>query len=256
MQKIEIKTEAELKIMREGGKKLALVKEGLRSKVKTGVSAYEIEEEASRLIKSQGAVECFKMVPGYSWATCVNVNEGVVHGIPKKSLIFKDGDLVSVDVGLLWKGYNLDTSFSVALTKNSDVVTFLEVGKRALKSAISVAMPGSRIFDISKKIEDTLHGAGLNPIKGLVGHGIGKKLHEYPYIPCVVEDESPEETPQITVGNTLAVEVMYTKGTGEIVVEEDGWTIKASDGKITGLFEDTIEITEKGPSILTDSNVN
>ncbi len=239
--------------MKEGGKKLGQIKKELINKTKEGVNAAEIEKLACALIKKHGGTPSFKMVPGYSWATCVNVNEGVVHGIPKKSVVFKKEDVVSIDLGIFYKGFHNDTSFSVAIFPTKDIKRFLKAGKEALEAAINQAIPGNRIYDISKAMEDTLTKNNLKPVEALVGHGIGKSLHEQPQIPCFVSTKR-NKTPKIPEGATFAIEVMYTMGLPGIQVEEDGWTIKVKDDKITGLFEETVAISSNGPIVLTQIN--
>jgi methionyl aminopeptidase len=245
-----VKTPSEMKIMKEGGKRLGEVKKALIQKTKEGVNAVEIEKLACTLIKKQGGIPSFKTVPGYSWATCVNINEGIVHGIPKKTIIFKKGDVVSIDLGIFYKGFHNDTSFSVAISPTKEIKRFLEVGEKALEAAIDQAVPGNRIYDISKAMEDVLEKNNLQPIEALVGHGIGRNLHEQPQIPCFTKDRR-EKTLIIPEGATFAIEVMYTLGLPEIQVEEDGWTIRVKDGKISGLFEETVAISSNGPIVLT-----
>jgi methionyl aminopeptidase len=249
MTRVIKKTRREIGTITEGGKKLARIKARLKEKIDVGVSAYEIEGLARKLIKEEGGKSSFKMVAGYKWATCVNVNEGVVHGIPKSEIIFKKGDIVSVDVGLYYKGFHTDTSFSTSVkdVKNDG---FLSVGENALEKAIKQAKPGNSVYDISKVIEMTLTEANCSPIRALVGHGIGKDLHEAPQIPCFVNAKR-EKYPIIPNGAVLAIEVMYTKGKGEVRLANDGWTIETRDGKISALFEETIAVTKKGPIIIT-----
>ncbi|MBI4157829.1 type I methionyl aminopeptidase [Candidatus Woesebacteria bacterium] len=250
MEPISIKTEAEIEKMIVGGKKLSRVKTKLREKVAAGVSAYEIETLADTLIKEEGAKASFKLVEGYSWATCININDGLVHGIPKREIVFKKGDVVSVDVGLFYDGLHTDTSFSVDLDGSKEIKKFLSVGQEALGLAIKKARVKGRIFDISEAIEEKIKGAGFTPIRALVGHGVGKSLHEEPSIPCFTSG-TREESPEILPGMVLAIEVMYTQGSPEIVRESDGWTISTRDGKIASLFEETVAITPQGPIVLT-----
>ncbi|KKQ86001.1 MAG: Methionine aminopeptidase [Candidatus Woesebacteria bacterium GW2011_GWB1_38_8] len=247
-----IKTGTEIKIMQEGGKKLSHVKNSLEKAVKEGISAMEIENLANDLMAKEGGKPSFKMVDGYRWATCVNVNNGVVHGIPKKSIIFKRGDLVSIDVGMFYKGFHTDTSFSVGVSTGVKTNKFIETGKIALKKAISEAKVGKRIWDISNAIETTLNKAGYSPIRSLVGHGVGRELHEDPQIPCFVDSLKRNESPIIPEGAVLAIEVMYTKGGSNVSLSDDGWTINTADGKIAGLFEETVAITKKGSIVLTE----
>jgi len=252
--KITIKTPQEIKIMAEGGEKLARVKNALKEAVKPGVKASEIEELAVKLIREEGAEASFKKVPGYSWATCISVNEGLVHGIPVPSIVFKKGDIVSVDVGIYYKGFHTDTSISVGIEESPENRKFLNVGQETLNKAIKAAVPGNHIYDISKVIEDSVKSAGYTPIKALVGHGVGHELHEDPQIPCFVPLDyarGKPGSPEIVPGMVLAIEVMYAKGADKVEIAEDGWTIRMADGKISGLFEDTVAVTEKGPVVLT-----
>jgi methionyl aminopeptidase len=247
---IKIKTPKEIQIMIEGGKKLARVKKALALAVAAGVTSLDIENLAVKLIKEEGAEGSFSKVPGYSWATCVNVNEGLVHGIPSKNVVFKDGDVVSIDVGLFFKGFHTDTSISVGINPNPENKKFLNIGQNALEKAISKARVGNYIYDISEAIESTIEGAGYTTIKALVGHGVGRELHEDPQIPCFVPGKV-EDSPKIVPGMVLAIEVMYAQGDDRVQVLEDGWTIAMRDGKISGLFEDSVAVTDKGPVVLT-----
>jgi len=244
------KNKEELEVMKEGGQFLSEIKAKLIDGVNEGVSAEEIDSLADSLIEKTGGEPSFKMVDKYSWATCVNVNEGVVHGIPKKSTVFKKGDVVSVDVGLFYKGFHTDTSFTVAIDPDEKTQDFLKLGKKALKSGISKALVGNRIYDISKAIEDTLKEGGATAIRALVGHGIGEKLHEDPQIPCFTSGRR-EDTPEIPKGAVFAIEVMYTMGDSGLGLDEDGWTISTQDDKIASLFEETVAVIGNGPLVLT-----
>jgi len=237
--------------MIEGGKRLGRIKSALREKIKVGKNAAEVDKKADELIKEAGGKPSFKGVPGYSWATCINKNEGMVHGIPSKNIVFENGDVISVDIGMLFQGYHLDTSFSVGLNPDVHQARFLNTGREALKAAIEKTKEGFRVYDISEAIESVVVKAGYTPIKDLVGHGIGKKLHEDPPIPCFKQG-SRESSPIIPKGATLAIEVMYTQGRKDLIIESDGWTISTADGKISALFEETVAVTGTGPLILTE----
>jgi methionyl aminopeptidase len=243
--------------MAEGGAKLGRIKNALVAAVAAGVRALEIEELAAKLIKEEGAEASFKKVPGYHWATCVNVNEGLVHGIPISSVIFKKGDIVSIDVGILFKGFHTDTSISVGVEVSPENRKFLNTGREALAKAIKMAKEGNFIYDISKAIEDTVEAAGYTTIKALVGHGVGRELHEEPQIPCFLPAGRHgvpglrQDSLVIKKGMVLAIEVMYAIGSDKVELLEDGWTIAMKDGKISGLFEDTIAVTKLGPKVLT-----
>ncbi len=247
---ISIKNNSEIEIMAEGGKKLARVKKSLVEATREGVRASDIENLAVKLIKEEGAEASFKKVPKYHWATCINVNEGLVHGIPISSLIFKKGDLVSIDVGVYYKGFHTDTSISVGIDLSPENQKFLNTGREALAKALKEVKKGNYIYDISKAIEDTIEEAGYTTVKALVGHGVGRELHEEPQIPCFLPGKRTESS-KIEIGMVLAVEVMYAMGSDKVEVLEDGWTIAMRDGKISGLFEDTIAVTEKGQLVLT-----
>jgi len=251
MNKFNLKSPEEFKIMEEGGKILHEIKLALKEAAKIGVSAAEIDILAEKLILKAGAEPNFKKVKDYQWSTCISVNDGVVHGIPHKEIVFKDGDLVSIDLGVLYKGLNTDTSISFGLNPSKEVEKFLKAGKEAFQNAVSAIIPNnSYIYDISKGMEEVLLKHGYSPILDLTGHGIGKKLHEEPYIPCFTSGLRIE-SPKIIPGMALAVEVMYTMGEPDLIKENDGWTISTEDGKIAGLFEDTILVTEKGYKIIT-----
>lgn len=251
VKKINTKSISEIKKMQEGGKKLAKIKEKLALAVKENARASDIEDIADSLISKAGGKPSFKMVSGYHWATCINVNDGVVHGIPKKEIVFAKGDVVSVDLGMYYKGFHTDTSFSLGIDLEKNLIAFLDTGKRALKKAVKKARVGGKVYDISKEIEAEIKKEGYKPIKALVGHGIGRHLHEDPQIPCFVEGERGD-SPDIPEGAVFAIEVMYTQGSGDLVVGQDGWTITTHDGKISALFEETVAVTRNGPLVLTE----
>ena len=158
--------------------------------------------------------------------------------------------MVSIDVGLYYKGFHLDTSITVGINVTPEVRKFLNIGQNALERAISKARVGNYIYDISEAIESTVETAGYSVVRALVGHGVGRELHEDPQIPCFVPGPR-DESPEIKEGMVLAIEVMYAMGSEKVEQKEDGWTIAMRDGKISALFEDSIAVTSKGPRILT-----
>lgn len=237
--------------MAEGGHKLANVRNALVKFAKVGVTLSQIDAMADKLIAAEGAESSFKMVPGYHHSTCININDVVVHGVPGKYKL-RDGDVVGIDVGLVWKGYHSDTSTTIAVGSKASKQTkeFLEVGQACLKKAIAQAKPGKRIDDIAIEMQ-RVEEYGYSPVQALTGHGIGKHLHEEPAVPCFVVGEYAH-SPLIKEGMVLAIEIMYNAGTPEVVYKnEDGWTIATADGKISGLFEETVAVTKNGPVILT-----
>jgi len=256
LNKLDVKTPEEIKTMADGGERLAEVREMLRGAVKAGVTAAEIEKMAVENIKRLGGKPSFTTVPGYHWATCVNINDGVVHGIPKPSIKFKKGDLVSVDVGMYYNGFHTDTSFSVVVGQNKELERFLEIGKEALNKAIKSAKIGNTIGDISAAFDSVFDKyENITAIHSLTGHGVGRELHEDPYVPCYVSG-TEHEAIKIVEGMTLAIEIMYAKGSGKVKVESDGWTISTRDAKIAALFEETVAVSSHGPIILTRYDKN
>src|SRR3990167_4791032 len=249
--KITIKNKEEIEIMTLGGEKLGLIRDSLAKAVAAGVNAEEIYNLAGELIEKMGGSPSFKTVSGYRWATCINVNDGMVHGIPHKTIVFKKDYLVSIDVGMIYKGYHTDTSTTLYLgTKDKERLRFLEKGKEALGLAIRQAKVGNKVEDIASATETALKKAGYQPITSLTGHGIGKNLHEPPYIPCFVGGNVDEKV-ELKEGMVLAIEVMYTLGKPELTVDDDKWTLRTRDGKISGLFEETVVVSKHGPFVLT-----
>ena len=165
-------------------------------------------------------------------------------------MLFLNGDIVSIDVGIYYKGFHTDTSITVGVSPAPEVKKFLGTGELALQKALKEVKEGNYIYDISNAIQQVVEGAGYSTIKALVGHGVGRKLHEDPQIPCFVPGRV-EDSPVIKKGMVLAVEVMYAAGSDKVEILEDGWTIAMRDGKISGLFEDTVAVTEKGAQVLT-----
>ncbi len=238
--------------MRISGKKLARVKQALISMVKPGILFEEIEAKAQELIAAEGATPSFMTVAGYHHATCITKNEGCCHGIPMGNKV-NEGDLITIDVGLVFDGYHTDTSYTVyagdPAKMPKDIREFLKVGQEALDNAIAQARVGNSVFDISKAIEETIEAAGYSPVFQLTGHGIGKSLHEPPYVPCVTYAQ--DKRLKLTEGMTIAIEPMYAMGNSELILGKDKWTYETKDRSLTGMFEDTVLITENEPEILT-----
>lgn len=245
MTKLTIKTGAEIAVMREGGARLAEIRERIVRAVRPGMTGANLDKLADRLIAQAGGKPSFKAVPGYRWATCINVNDVVVHGVPDNYKI-KAEDKVGIDLGMYYKGFHTDTSITVGGPEK-----FLEVGRLGLKRAIAQAQTGKRVADISAAMQKTVEEAGHSVVRALTGHGIGRELHEEPAIPCFVIGEY-EHSPKLREGMVIAIEIMYNQGGSEVVYKnDDGWTIVTADGKISGLFEETVAITSHGPIVLT-----
>lgn len=243
---------SKLQAMTEGGRRLGHIKGLLAKMVVPGVTPLEIDAMAEKLIKDGGDKPNFKMEPGYKHSTCINVNSGIVHGIPGINPL-KEEDVVKVDVGLLHEGYHLDTSITVQVSPQTASVTkFLETSRKALDSAIFMANPGNTVYDISLAMQTIAEAGGYSVIRDLTGHGIGRKLHMDPYIPCFADKRSKNEV--LAVDQTLAIEIMSSMGGYELVEDADGWTLSTQDGSLTAMFEETVYITPSGPLILTALN--
>lgn len=250
MDKMTIKTPREIEIMAEGGRRLARIRDEAVRAVKAGMTTAQLDKLVDDMIVKAGGEASFKMVRGYHHATCINVNDVVVHGMPGPYKI-KNGDKVGIDLGLYYKGYHTDTSVTIGL--GDRYKKFLEVGKGGLALAIAQAKPGKRIADISRAMQQTVEVAGYSAVRALTGHGIGKYLHEEPAIPCFTVGKY-EHSPKIVPGMVLAIEIMYNEGEFEVAYKnDDGWTIATADGKISGLFEETVAVTKSGPQVLTQS---
>lgn len=242
---------SQTKAMREGGAILGKVREELLKLTTVGISPFELENHAQRLIKSYGAEVSFDKVPGYKWATCININEGIVHGIPTSTRAFVSGDMVTVDVGVYYDGYHTDSAFTVVVGEISPAQTkFLAAGLDALNESIKVVKAGVRVGEISKVTGETLKKHGVFPTKELTGHGVGRDLHEEPMIPNLLLSKI-EKTPQLVVNQTIAIEVIYTSKPPSLYLEKDGWTISSRNDKLTGVFEETVKVEADGFLILT-----
>ncbi|MGB9911403.1 MAG: type I methionyl aminopeptidase [Microgenomates group bacterium] len=248
------KKEHQQKALKIGGKKLAKIFWQVFSYIRPGVSLSFLDQLAEDLIKKEKGCPSFKTVKNYFWSTCINVNEGIVHGVPNSYQI-KKGDLVTLDMGFYYQGFHTDMARTVWVKGENqkdreEILNFLKVGKKALKKAISFAQPGYRIGNISLIIEKEIKKAGYNPSLILTGHGVGEELHQEPMIPCFLKGKI-ENTPLIKEGMSLAIEVIYSQGKPDLVLDKDGWTLKTKDGKLSAVFEDTVLVTKKGPLILT-----
>lgn len=243
-----------IEAMIEGGKALGTVLQELMDVSKPGITLLDIENLAQKRIKEAGMKPSFSTVADYKWATCLCVNDVIVHGIPTAYELVED-DVLTVDIGLINKTFHLDTAWTKVMHKGKeetdpDVQKYLQNGITALEKAIEQAKPGNRVGHISKTIQTIVEGAGYGIVKPLVGHGIGTTLHEAPQIPGYLRG-SLERTPLLTPGMTIAIEIIYTMGKPAVEYLEDGWSIATEDGSLSAVFEQSVAITEKGPVILT-----
>lgn len=250
----KVKNEKEITAMKEGGRRLHAVLQKLLALVRPGVTPKEIDAAAFETIKRLDTAPSFLTVRDYQWATCVCVNEVVVHGIPT-DIPLRDGDVVTLDVGLMYEGLHTDTAWtsivgSEKFEVRSEIKKFLDVGEKALWAGIAQARGGNHIGHISQAIQKIVEGNGYHIVQSLVGHGIGYQLHEYPHVPNMLM-QPIAQTPQLFPGQTFAIEVIYTRGSPEIMTMPDGWTVATVDRSIAAVFEHTVLITETSPIVLT-----
>jgi len=241
-----VEDQKKFKNMKKAGKISALALKNVLDTINVGVKLKELDRLAEDTIVSQGAEPGFKRVPDYNYTTCINVNEGIVHGIPS-DYVLKMGDIVSVDLGAFYNGYNSDQCWTVEVGTNKED-HFLNIGKKALERAIKQAKPGNRVGDISEAIQKEIESVGFSVSKDLVGHGVGKKLHESPYIPGYI---SFNRGKKLREGMSLAIEVIYQKGNYPIVTNDDGWTIETADKSLSAVFEHSVGITSSEPLVFT-----
>lgn len=242
------KTEKEIEIMRVSGKICAKALKKVLENIKPGILYQKLDLIAESEIRARGATPSFMTVDDYKWTICTTVNEQVVHGIPQQAPL-REGDIIGIDIGAFYKGYHSDLAITVPVGKvAAETQKFLDVGKKTLKQAIENAKVGNTIGDISQTIQKGIESQGYSIVESLTGHGVGKNLHEDPLVPGVGREG---QSPKILKNMTLAIEVIYAKGSGDVVLDKDGWTISTKDKSPAGLFEQTVLISDNGPIVLT-----
>lgn len=246
---IIIKSEKEIELMRESGRILANVLEELESYVLPGVSTHEIDKKCSEIIKGYDCIPSFLNYNGFPASICVSVNSEVVHGIPSKSRIFRDGDIVSLDCGVIYKGFHSDAARTVAVGEiTKEARKLIEVTKQSFYEGIKFAKAGNHLHEISAAIQEYVEANGFSVVRDLVGHGIGRNLHEEPQIPNFSQKR---RGPVLETGMTLAIEPMVNAGRYDVYWEDDDWTVVTDDGSLSAHYENTILITEDEPEIFT-----
>ncbi|HID95978.1 MAG TPA: type I methionyl aminopeptidase [Candidatus Latescibacteria bacterium] len=245
---IVLKNEEELRLLRESNRIVAQVLANLGEAIKPGVTTGELDSMAEMLIRERGAIPAFKGYRGFPASLCTSVNEEVIHGIPGSRRL-KEGDIISLDIGVWLNGYYGDAAITVPVGKaDADAARLLTVTEKALYEGISEARVGKRIYDISHAIQSCVESNGFSVVRDFVGHGIGRDLHEEPQIPNFGE---PHRGPRLEKGMVLAIEPMVNQGTWEVKILPDGWTAVTADGKLSAHFEHTIVVTEDEPLILS-----
>ena len=246
---VTIKSAREIELMREAGRLLGIVHDELGKAIRPGISTKDIDSLGEKLIRGFGCVPNFLHYQGYPASICVSVNEEVVHGIPRDNRILKEGDIVSLDAGLIYKGYHSDAARTHAVGKISpEAEKLIAVTKQSFFEGIKMARAGNHLYDISNAIDAyvTPHGYGI--VTALVGHGIGTQLHEEPQIPNFAQKRKGLK---LQPGMTLAIEPMINMGTAQVNWLDDNWTVVSADKSYSAHYENTILITEGEPEILT-----
>jgi len=246
---IILKSPRELALMRRAGRIVARVLDRFREVVRPGITTAELEEVALQIIEREGGIPSFKGYRGYPAAICASINEEVVHGIPSPKRVLKEGDIISLDVGAIYKGYHGDAAITLPVgAVSEEVQRLLEVTQGALHAGIAQAHPGNRLGDISAAIQRYVESRGFNVVREYTGHGIGQEMHEEPQIPNF---GPPNRGPRLRPGMTMALEPMVTAGDWRTRTLSDGWTVVTADGSLSAHFEHTIAITDGEPEILT-----
>jgi methionyl aminopeptidase len=248
---IILKSKREIDIMREANQIVADTHKLLSEKLKAGMTTAELDKIADEYIRSRGAVPSFKGYQGFPASICISINEEVVHGIPDSHRIIKDGDIVSVDIGTFFEGFNGDAARTYPVGEVSEVAKkLLDVTEKSLLTGIEKALIGNRLFDISHAVQEYVEANGFSVVRDYVGHGIGRKMHEDPQIP----NFGPAgKGPKLKNGMTLAIEPMVNVGGFEVETLEDGWTVVTEDRTLSAHFEHTIAITNHGVEILSQN---
>jgi methionyl aminopeptidase len=247
---IQLKSSREIELMAQGGKILGETIRKLEAEVKPGVSTADLDTVAETFIRGhEGAIPAFKGLYGFPGSICTSINEEIVHGIPSRKRILREGDIVSIDVGVGYKGFFTDSAITVAVgAVDAKTACLLSVTSRALEAGIAVARVGNHIGDIGAAVQDVVESAGFSVVRDLVGHGIGVEFHEEPQVPNYGK---PKRREKLVPGLTVAIEPMVNVGGPATRTLSDRWTIVTADGSRSAHFEHTVAITENGPRVLT-----
>ena len=246
---ISIKNSEQLKLMRLAGRITAEALAVAEEAIRPGMTTKELDNKIKRYIEKCGATPTFLGYNGFPGSACISINDEVIHGIPSDKIIIKEGDIVKVDVGARFRGYNGDSARTFAVGKVSDeALRLISVTEQSFYEAMKVARPGNRIGDIGHAVESFVISNGFSVVKEFTGHGIGAELHEDPSIPNF---GNAGRGARLYPGMTLAIEPMVNAGREEVKVRKDGWTVVTLDGKLSAHYENTLLITDQDPVILT-----
>ncbi|MDO4712119.1 MAG: type I methionyl aminopeptidase [Peptostreptococcaceae bacterium] len=246
---IILKSRHEIELIRESGKIVAEAHEMVRRAIRPGISTYELDRIAYNTIKKYAAEPSFLGYNGFTGSICASPNEVVVHGIPSKDIILKEGDIISIDIGAYKNGYHADCAKTHPVGEISELdIMLIEQTKNSFYKGIEHAILGKRLSDISHAIQTHVESYGFSVVRDLVGHGVGRDLHEDPPVPNY---GPPDRGPKLQSGMVIAIEPMINQGTYRVHVKEDGWTVVTDDNMRSAHYEHTIAITDNGPEILT-----
>lgn len=247
---IQLKSGREIEAMAAGGKILAATHELLRKRAMPGVSTLDLDLAAEEFIRShEGAVPSFKGLYGFPGTLCTSINHEIVHGIPSKNRVLREGDILSIDAGVKYQGYHTDAAVTLAIGEVDETSRrLLDVTRAALDAGIAVAVAGNHVGDIGAAVQEIVEGAGFSVVRDLVGHGIGADFHEEPQVPNFGK---PKRGTKLTPGLTIAIEPMVNVGAPRTRTLPDRWTIVSADGSRSAHFEHTVAVTENGPRVLT-----
>lgn len=250
---IYLKSNSELRVMKQAGKIAADSLAYVVDNIKPGITTKKLDRLAEDFIKSRGAKPAFKGYRDYPASICTSLNDQVVHGIPSEKVVIKSEDVVSIDLGIHYKNYYGDIAWTVVMKDAPEIAFKLaETGKKALFNGIKKVKPGNRLLDVSSEIQNTAESKGFQVVRQFVGHGIGKSLHEEPQVPNFGE---PGKGVLLKPGMVFAIEPMLNEGVYQVYVEDDKWTVKTKDGKLSVHFEHTVAVTNNGHRILTANKV-
>ena len=249
---VTIKSQREIELMRESCRLLSLVFDELVKEVRPGISTWEINRKGEEMIRSFGCVPNFLHYNGYPASICTSVNDEVVHGIPSRKRILQEGDIISLDAGLIYKGYHSDAARTVGVGEISDEAQkLIRVTRQSFFEGVRFARAGCHLYDISAAVQKYCESFGYGIVRELVGHGIGTHLHEDPEVPNFVK---PGRGMKLRAGMTICIEPMVTMGSHEVSILDDEWTVVTDDGMPAAHYENTVLITDGDPQILTLGN--
>ena len=247
---VELKSSEEIAKIKESGRIIAKVLKRMQLEVVPGISTWELDKVAEEMIRAEGAVPSFLGYGGFPGSICKSVNEQVVHGIPSKDVILREGDIVGIDVGAYKNGFHADSARTFSVGKvSAPVAKLLENTRKALYKAIEVVKPGVHLGDVSNAVETYATTSGLGIVRDYCGHGVGRKLHEDP---CILNYGPKGKGIILKEGMVLAIEPMLNLGCEEVEVLEDQWTVVTADGAYSAHFEHTVAVTKNGALILTE----